>query len=225
MNSIEAARLEAKEIDNLPPKRNLRVHVSGDCRNKTAAGIVGSAMVRYEKRGKRRGVLAYTYTHAHKSPYNVRASAWQGARVLASCDSDKAVTRARSMGYKASAVVEPEATPTHNSSLGLRVLCPFESAERDCDDCMLCANTEWLEKYNVIIMFPSHGTRADQAAAKRGGCYADNFLVKLQSNGVKVVEQSRASKVRGMSVTYANIKTTCPTTCAFYPLALRTVNS
>ena len=221
MKSIEAARLEAEGIDNLPAKRNLRVHVSGDCRNKTAAGIVGSAMVRYEKRGRRRGVLAYTYTHAHKSPYNVHASAWQGARVVASCDSDKAVTRARSMGYTACATVTPEATPTHNSSLGLRVLCPFESADRDCDDCMMCANTDWLEKHNVIIMFPSHGAREKQAANMRGGCYADNFLVKLQSNGVKVVEQSRASKVGGMSVTYANIKDTCPTTCAFYPLSLR----
>ena len=221
MNSIEAARLEAKGIDNLPAKRNLRVHVSGDCRNKTAAGIVGAAMVRYEKRGRRRGVLAYTYTHAHKSPYNVHASAWKGARVVASCDSDKAVTRARSMGYTACATVTPEATPTHHSSLGLRVLCPYESANRDCDDCMMCANTEWLEKHNVIVMFPAHGAREKQAANMRGGCYADNFLVKQQSNGVKVVEQSRASKVGGMSVTYANIKDTCPTTCAFYPLALR----
>jgi len=221
MNSIEAARLEAKGIDNLPAKRNLRVHVSGDCRNKTAAGIVGAAMVRYEKRGRRRGVLAYTYTHAHKSPYNVHASAWKGARVVASCDSDKAVTRARSMGYTACATVTPEATPTHHSSLGLRVLCPYESANRDCDDCMICANTEWLNKHNVIVMFPAHGAREKQAANMRGGCYADNFLVKLQSNGVKVVEQSRASKVGGMSVTYANIKDTCPTTCAFYPLSLR----
>ena len=224
MNSIQAARLEAAGIDKIPARRNLRVHVSGDCRNKTAAGIVGAAMVRYEKRGKRRGVLAYTYTHAHKAPYNVPASAWNGARVLASCDgkhSDKAITRARSMGYTACAVVEPEAIPTHHSSLGLRVLCPYESADRDCDECMLCAQSEWLEKHNVIIIFPAHGAREKQAANMRGGCYADNYLVKGKSHGVKVVEQSRASKVRGMSVTYANIKTTCPTTCAFYPLALR----
>jgi len=221
MNSIHAARLEAAGIDKIPARRNLRVHVSGDCRNKTAAGIVGAAMVRYEKRGKRRGVLAYTYTHAHKAPYNVPASAWNGARVLASCDSDKAITRARSMGYKACATVTPEAIPTHNSNLGLRVLCPFESADRDCDDCMLCAQSEWLEQHNVIIMFPAHGSREKQAAVKRGGCYADNFLVKIQSDGVRIVEQSRASKVGGMSVTYANIKATCPTTCAFYPLSLR----
>ena len=221
MNSIQAARLEAAGIDNIPARRNLRVHVSGDCRNKTAAGIVGAAMVRYEKRGRRRGVLAYTYTHAHKSPYNVPYSAWHGARVMASCDSDKDILRARSMGYTACATVTPEATPTHHSSLGLRVLCPFESADRDCDECMLCANTEWLNKHNVIVMFPAHGAREKQAANMRGGCYADNFLVKQQSNGVKVVEQSRASKVGGMSVTYANIKDTCPTTCAFYPLSLR----
>ena len=221
MHSIEAARLEAAGIDNIPARRNLRVHVSGDCRNKTAAGIVGAAMVRYEKRGRRRGVLAYTYTHAHKSPYNVHASAWKGARVMASCDSDKDILRARSMGYTSCAVVEPYAKRTHHSSLGLRVLCPYESANRDCDDCMLCANTEWLEKHNAIVMFPAHGAREKQAANMRGGCYADNFLVKLQSNGVKVVEQSRASKVGGMSVTYANIKDTCPTTCAFYPLSLR----
>ena len=221
MNSIHAARLEAKGIDDIPARRNLRVHVSGDCRNKTAAGIVGSAMVRWEKRGRRHGVKAYTYTHAHKSPYNVPASAWQGARVIASCDSDAAIARARSMGYTACATVTPSAIPTHSSSLGLRVLCPFESARRDCDDCMLCAQSEWLSRHDVIVMFPAHGSREKQAAVKRGGCYADNFLVKLQSNGVRVVEQSRASKVGGMSVTYANIQTTCPRTCSFYPLALR----
>jgi len=221
MNSIHAARLEAAGIDDIPARRNLRVHVSGDCRNKTAAAIVGAAMVRYERRGQRRGVLAYTYTHAHAAPYNVPASAWQGARVIASCDSDAAVLRARSMGYKGVSMVTPEAIPTHNSGLGLRVLCPFESAGRDCDDCMLCADSAWLEKHNVIVMFPAHGARGKQAANMHGGCYADNWLVRLQSNGVKVVEESRASKVGGMSVTYANIKATCPTTCAFYPLALR----
>jgi len=221
MNSIHAARLEAAGIDDIPARRNLRVHVSGDCRNKTAAGIVGAAMMRYEQRGKRRGVLAYTYTHAHKAPYNVPASAWQGARVIASCDGDAAITRARSMGYTGCATVTPEAIPTHNSNLGLRVLCPFESARRDCDDCMLCAKTDWLGQHNVIVMFPSHGARQKQAANMHGGCYADNFLVKSKSNGVKVVEQSRASKVGGMSVTYANIQDTCPTTCAFYPLSLR----
>jgi len=86
---------------------------------------------------------------------------------------------------------------------------------------MLCAKTDWLGQHNVIVMFPAHGARGKQAANMHGGCYADNWLVRLQSNGVKVVEESRASKVGGMSVTYANIKATCPTTCAFYPLALR----
>jgi len=221
MNSIQAARLEAAGIDKMPARRNLRVHVSGDCRNKTAAGIVGAAMVRWEKRGRRRGVKAYTYTHAHAAPYNVPAAAWGGATVLASCDSDKAVERARSMGYKGVTMVTPEAIPTYKDALGLHVLCPFESAERDCDDCMLCADTDWLAAHNVIVMFPGHGARKQQAANMRGGCYADNFLVKIQSDGVKVVEQSRASKVGGMSVTYANIKDTCPTTCAFYALSLR----
>ena len=221
MNSIHAARLEAAGIDDIPARRNLRVHVSGDCRNKTAAAIVGAAMVRYEKRGRRRGVLAYTYTHAHKAPYNVPASAWQGARVIASCDSDAAITRARSMGYTGCATVTPEAIPTYRDTLGLHIFCPFESTKRPCDCCMLCAKTDWLEKHNVIIMFPAHGARQKQAANMHGGCYADNFLVRLQSNGVKVVEQSRASKVGGMSVTYANIQDTCPTTCSFYPLALR----
>ncbi len=221
MNSIHAARLEAAGIDDIPARRNLRVHVSGDCRNKTAAGIVGAAMMRYEQRGQRRGVLAYTYTHAHKSPYSVPASAWGGARVIASCDSDAAITRARSMGYTGCATVTPEAKPTYRDTLGLHVLCPFENAGRDCDDCMLCADSAWLEKHNVIVMFPAHGSREKQAAVKRGGCYADNFLVKIQSDGIRIVENSRASKVGGMSVTYANIKATCPTTCAFYPLALR----
>ncbi len=36
-----------------------------------------------------------------------------------------------------------------------------------------------------------------------------------------IVETSRAEKVRGMSVVYANIVDTCPKICAFHPVELR----
>ena len=142
-NPFTIARIEADGIDGLKGNRDLRVHVVGDARTVASAGLIGAAMVRYERRG---GFLAWTYTHAWKTvPY----SAWNGARVMASVHSGADVARAHAQGYTATAYAVPERHPSrHAYSIdGVTVIpCPAQwsdgvkcythgSRSRSCDIC------------------------------------------------------------------------------------------
>ena len=149
------ATAEADGIDKLSGKRNLRVHVVGDCQTIESANIVGSAMVRYEKRSGKR---AYTYTHAWKQvPY----SAWMGARVIASCETTKDIDIARhELGYPSAefTYMEHESRKVHMRD-GVKVLpCPNQfNKEVTCDKCMACANIEMLQDKNMVIGISGHG--------------------------------------------------------------------
>jgi len=153
--AITIAQAESDGIDKLSGKSNLRVHVVGDCQTIEAASIVGSAMVRYEQRSGKR---AYTYTHAWR---NVPYTAWQGARVIASCETTQDIDMARSeLGYPSAEFTYME----HESRKvfvrdGIKVLpCPnqFNKAVT-CDKCMACANIEMLKDKNLVIGIAGHG--------------------------------------------------------------------
>ena len=149
------ARAEANGIDKLSGKRNLRVHVVGDCQTIESAMIVGAAMVRYEKRSGKR---AYTYTHAWR---NVHYSAWQGARVIASCETPRDIYIARNeLGYPSAefTYMEHESRKVHVRD-GITVLpCPNQfNKEVTCDKCMACANIEMLMEKNLVIGIAGHG--------------------------------------------------------------------
>ena len=127
---------------------DLRVHVVGDCPTPECASIMGSAMVRYEKRTGRQ---AWTYTHAWR---DVPASAWQGANVLASCESASDVRHAQAMGY-ATAMVVPRGG---KAPAGIKALpCLFEKKGIQCINCRLCLRAEPLRKAGVTIAFGAHG--------------------------------------------------------------------
>ena len=153
--AITIAQAESDGIDKLSGKSNLRVHVVGDCQTIESASIVGAAMVRYEQRSGKR---AYTYTHAWRDvPY----SAWQGARVIASCETTQDINIARDeLGYPSAEFTYME----HESRKvfvrdGIKVLpCPnqFNKAVT-CDKCMACANIEMLQDKNLVIGIAGHG--------------------------------------------------------------------
>jgi len=110
---LTIAKIEAHGIDALPADRDLRVHVVGDCKTRSAARIVGAAMVRYEVRSRTQkipaGFFAFTYCHAwHSVPY----SSWAGARVMASIHDPGDVARARDMGYTRCALAVPDRHPS-----------------------------------------------------------------------------------------------------------------
>ena len=225
--TTKLARMEAESIAALRPRHDLRLHVSGDARTRTAAKILGCSMVDYERRSKRQGYssLAFTYTHAWQAPYNVHYDSWQGARVIASIDDVSQYDRVtQELGYPAASMVIPEAIATHKTKDNLMVLCPHDKHKIDCRDCRLCfMSMDWLKDNRVIIMFPAHGQKKFDAIKGEGGCYADLVYMNQLSNAnkVTVTDYSQGKKIKGMSVTYASIEHTCPTTCAMYPKKLR----
>lgn len=147
------AALEADGIDRLPmPKKGeapvpLRAHVVGDCQTPEAAGILGAAMVRYQTRS---GARAWTYTHAHPV---VPKEAWQGAQVVASCDTMEDVSLARAQGYTAIAVVSgaPRAElPKHS------VICPAQAMEAAGQEPVHCNKCTVCSRPRVLVVFRPH---------------------------------------------------------------------
>ena len=168
---IQLAEIEARKIDELPADRKLRVHVVGDGSNAIGAGIIGDAMVRYEKRSPNESE-AYTYTHLWAEPYNVPYSAWNGARVLASCENADDIRKARSLGYACEWTY-----PTHESRKvherdGIKVLpCPNNfNEEVQCKDCMKCADINLLQSRDWVIGLSTHGSikKANEAITNKG---------------------------------------------------------
>jgi len=163
---IEYARIERRRIYELPADRNLRVHVVGDCSNTISAGLIGDAMVDYEARSPN-GSLAYTYTHGWDEPYNVPESAWNGARVLASCESAEQILRARSLGYACEWTYKNHESRKVHERDGIQVLpCPNNfNKDVTCNMCMKCADLGLLKSRNMVIGLSTHGAHKKAGAA------------------------------------------------------------
>lgn len=160
---LELAQLEAAAIDRLSGWSKLRAHVVGDCATVEAAGTVGAAMVRHERR---RGRHAWTYTHGWPE---VPAAAWGGARVLASCDTPADLEPARRAGYVGRALIIPPTGPqAFSGPHRLRVIpCPAQFRRPDgtrhstCDRCTLCADLAAGRHPGTVVGFqPDYQTAA-----------------------------------------------------------------
>jgi hypothetical protein len=151
---LELARREAQAIGRLSGRRDLRVHVVGDCRTEKAARIVARAMRRH--RGKV-GMRAWTYTHAWK---RVRRTAWEDASVLASCETVEEVRHARARGYATALVVDSFATEkAHDVAPGVCLLpCPNQTRGVTCERCGLCMDDQRLHRAGLTIGFAAHGS-------------------------------------------------------------------
>lgn len=149
------AQAEADAIDGLTGRLPLRVHVVGDCSTPEAARIVGSAMVRHEAK---HGQPAYTYTHAWRE---VAHADWQGATVLASCETVEQVQDARARGYATALVVQSSSGLPRGQGM---VKCPNQINGTTCVDCGLCLNPR-LGEYGITIVFETHGARKGKANA------------------------------------------------------------
>lgn len=157
--ALELAAAEAEAIDMLPADRPLRVHVVGDCATPEAAALVGAAMVRYAERGK---TFAWTYTHAWR---DVPVEAWQGAAVLASCETPAEVAEATARGYATAMVVPEHPGRKVYERGGVKVLpCPQEQGGPQCKDCGLCARPATLRDKGLTVGFAAHGTKKSTVA-------------------------------------------------------------
>jgi hypothetical protein len=163
---IQFAEIEARKIDELPADRKLRVHVVGDSSNNIAAGLIGDAMVRYEARSPN-GSQAFTYTHAWNEPIPVPESAWNGANVLASCESDEQIIRARALGYACEWTYEKHMSRKVHERNGIKILpCPNNfNKDVTCAMCMKCADLKLLKERNWTIGLSTHGAHRKANAA------------------------------------------------------------
>jgi hypothetical protein len=160
-NVVAIAKEEARLIDRLPSgTTGLRLHVVGDAATPAAARIVSSAMLRYERRNP--GKKAFTYTHGHEA---VPVESWQGARVLASCESGEQVKRAWKRGYAAAIIVPAHPTNKLYKYQGVTVLpCPnqFEGSKVTCARCNICKSPRMLRRRRWVVGFASHGSGASK---------------------------------------------------------------
>lgn len=149
----EVAREEAKllyeairqEQHTLP----LRLHVSGDCRTKTAARIVSKAASKW-------GNKVWTYTHAWK---RVPRSNWGNVSVLASVDRPEDIALAQEQGYAPAIVVETHSSPKATLMHGVKFIpCPAQTKDSvTCVSCGLCLNADRLHRDGFGIAFAAHG--------------------------------------------------------------------
>ena len=163
---VRFAEIEAEKIDALPADRKLRAHVVGDCSNATAAGTIGDAMNRYEARSPN-GSQAFTYTHAWNEDTPVPESAWNGARVLASCESEIQIASARALGYACEWTYPKHLSRKVHEHAGVTVLpCPnnFNKAVT-CAMCMKCADLDLLKSRDMVIGLSTHGAHRKANAA------------------------------------------------------------
>ena len=148
-NAVRLATIEADKLDELKPDINARIHVVGDCQTPESASIVGSAMVRYGNRSKN-GSIAYTYTHSWQT---VPIESWQGANVLASCETTAEVEQANKLGYQAELTLVKHQSRKIYKIDGITIFPCVNNWNKQvqCSDCMLCANTKLLKSKKWTI--------------------------------------------------------------------------
>lgn len=162
LSSVQVARQEAQAIKEsynygqVPPNRDLRLHVSGDSRTVKGTRLIDNAVAGWKARG---GRDCWTYTHAWK---HVHRSEWSNVSTLASVNNISEVTAARRQGY-APAILVPE--HPSNKAYKLKgssvkwIPCPNQTRGVSCVDCRLCMRSDYLYSNNVGIAFSAHGVK------------------------------------------------------------------
>jgi hypothetical protein len=160
---LDLARAEARAIAQsygggaVPAGRNLRLHISGDCRVRAGVRLINAAVGRWKKRG---GGDCFSYTHSHA---RVPRSLWSNVSMLASIESTSQVAAVRQMGYVPAIVVSEHTTDKAHRLEGsdtIFIPCPAQTKDNvGCSDCKLCMKSEWLYRTNRGISFAAHGIR------------------------------------------------------------------
>jgi len=163
ISALQIARFEAKAIDEsykggaVPAGRDMRLHVSGDCRTIAGARLINNAIGRWKKRG---GGSVWGYTHCWD---HVLKEEWSNVSMLASVDSVEEVQYARQNGYAPAIVVSEhngDKVFTLPGSDTKWIPCPAQTKEGvGCADCRLCFNATRLYDKNMGISFSAHGIK------------------------------------------------------------------
>ncbi len=162
LSALQIARAEAKVIDEsygggtVPSGRDMRLHVSGDCRTISGAKLINNAVGRWKSRG---GGDVWSYTHCWD---HVTKDVWENVSMLASVDSTEEVQYARQNGYAPALVVSEhpsERAYTLPGSDTKWIPCPAQTRGVPCADCRLCLNDNYLFNNNYGITFVVHGVK------------------------------------------------------------------
>lgn len=142
---------EAREIDGLSGRHDLRLHVVGDCPTNATAKKVSAAAERFMRR--KRPTFAWTYTHSWRE---VERESWGKVAVLASCHSVAQVHQAMARGFAASLTVEKMPQKAYKED-GLTFFpCLEQTCGLVCVDCMKCWDDAYLLKNRIVILFEIH---------------------------------------------------------------------
>ena len=160
MTPEQIARVEAREIDKLSGKRDLRLHVVGDSPTEWGTMNLATAAESFMRRGGRK---VWTYTHAWRE---VSRDAWGEISVLASCETAEEVAEARARGYAAAVVVKSHPGDRRYELDGMQVLpCPEQTRGVQCVDCRLCMDDRQLLEAGTVIGFAIHGSNVSKYKA------------------------------------------------------------
>lgn len=152
ITDIQAANNEATAIRNLSGKKNLRLHIVGDCKTNEAAKIVSEACDTYTSKHDN---SVWTYTHAAA---NVDRTSWGSVSVLASVESITAAKEMMNRGYAAAIVVDQHKDTKAYKIDNITVIpCPEQTGKSaNCASCKLCWNDKRLLNNKSIIAFAAH---------------------------------------------------------------------
>lgn len=159
LTATQIARKEAKAIATAykgTPERNLRLHVSGDCRTIEGVRLVNNAVAKWKKGSNK---VAWSYTHCWDK---ILREQWSNVSMLASIDNIGEAESCRQNGYAPAIVVD-----SHKSSKAYRlegsdvlwIPCLAQTKDKKCSECKACFDVDKLYKNNMGIAFEAHGTR------------------------------------------------------------------
>ena len=152
--------------------RDLRLHVSGDCRTAAGARVLAAAVARFKARG---GGDSWSYSHAWA---DVPREAWGTISVLASIDKVEDAELALARGYApARYVSEFPSEKAWVENWVKFIPCPAQTRHVSCNTCRLCFDAPALAARRTGIAFSAHGVR--KTAMKR----RLNVLSEKQDHG------------------------------------------
>jgi hypothetical protein len=138
-----------RELDRIPHGAILRIHVSGDF---ALHGVLDETYLRAVILGaqSRPDVMMYGYTHAWRLINRTVFAFPDNLVINASCDTAEDERQARALGWDITKVVKSTTTWKRN---GRTVVCPAQTSNLTCAECMLCAKSN----RTFDVAFKAHG--------------------------------------------------------------------
>jgi hypothetical protein len=142
-----------RELDRIPHGAVIRIHVSGDF---ALNGVLDESYLRAVILGaqSRPDVTMYGYTHMWRLINRTVFTFPDNFVLNASCDTHDDERQARALGWDITKVVKSTTTWKRN---GKTVVCPAQTSDLSCTECMLCAKAG--RKFDVAFKAHGNGVR------------------------------------------------------------------